>query len=253
MREGDDTIEVQGAGGGTGTGAGSKTMSRRTLLAGIASGAAALTASRAGMEQPGASTPAGAAARPGRQAGRRGGRWDVIVVGAGVFGAWSAWSLLGKGKRVLLLDARGPANARASSGGESRMTRGAYGADEIYTRMAWESLAEWKWLSARAALPIFHQLGVLFFFEKMEPYATSTLEVHRKLSLPIEVLHRAELARRFPQFAWDGVAFGLFEPEFGALMARRAVQMLVERGRRRLPFHAGGNTACGTAGSHRTR
>ena len=49
--------------------------------------------------------------------------WDALVVGAGVFGAWTAWHLRKAGQRVLLLDASGPANARASSGGESRMTR----------------------------------------------------------------------------------------------------------------------------------
>lgn len=155
--------------------------------------------------------------------------WDALVIGAGVFGAWTAWNLLRGGKRVLLLDARGPANASASSGGESRLTRTAYGADEVYTRMAWESLADWKWLSETADLPIFHRLGVLFFFAGMEPYAAATLEVHRKLKLPLETLGRAELARRFPQFRWDGVELGLWEPDFGALMARRAVQTLVGR------------------------
>lgn len=214
---------------GAGTGAGTKTLTRRTLLAGIASGAAAHAASRAGAEQPAVPAPTRGVERAERQGGSRRGHWDAIVVGGGVFGAWTAWSLLRKGKRVLLLDARGPANARASSGGESRMIRAAYGADEIYTRMAWESLTEWKWLSASTDLPVFHRLGVLFFFGKMESYAASTLEIHRKLSLPMEVLQRAELARRFPQFLWDGIEFGLFEPEFGALMARRAVQMLVKR------------------------
>ncbi len=52
--------------------------------------------------------------------------WDSIVIGAGVFGAWTAWHLRKAGQRVLLLDAFGAANARASSGGESRMTRGSY-------------------------------------------------------------------------------------------------------------------------------
>ena len=151
------------------------------------------------------------------------------MVGAGVFGAWTAWNLLRKGKRVLLLDADGPAHPRASSGGESRLTRTAYGADEVYTRMAWESLPDWKWLSESSDLPIFHSLGVLFFFASMEPYAADTLEVHRRLSLPIETLDHAELARRFPQFRWDGIELGLWEPDFGALMARRSVQALVAR------------------------
>lgn len=152
---------------------------------------------------------------------------DVIVIGAGVFGAWTAWKLLKRGKRVLLLDAWGPAHARASSGGESRMTRTVYGSDEIYTRFAWESLGDWRWLSSRAGLPIFHPLGVLFFFPRLEPYVAQSIEVHRKLGIGLEMLDRAALARRFPQIVWDGVELGLFERDRGALMARRAVQALV--------------------------
>ena len=37
------------------------------------------------------------------------------------------------------------------------------------------------------------------------------------------------MQRRFPMIDFDGIEVGLFEPEFGALMARRAVQTLVDR------------------------
>lgn len=152
---------------------------------------------------------------------------DVIVVGAGVFGAWTARALQAAGRKVLLLDAWAPAHARASSGGESRMTRGSYGADEVYTRMAWDSLAEWRALSDRAELPLFHRSGVLFFFPRHEAYAVSTMAVHRRLKLPTELLARKEMARRFPQIDLADVEIGLYEPEFGALMARRSVETLV--------------------------
>lgn len=154
--------------------------------------------------------------------------WDTIVVGAGVFGAWTAWYLRDEGQRVLLLDASGPANARASSGGESRMTRTIYGADDVYTRMAWQSLEPWRWLSSRAGLPILHSIGVLMFFGKREPFVDQSLEAHRRLDLRLDLLDRAALQRRYPQVSWDGVELGLFEPELGALMARRAVQTLVQ-------------------------
>ena len=49
-----------------------------------------------------------------------------------------------RGQRVLLLDAYGPANARASSGGESRIIRMGYGPDEIYTRSAQNSYEQWQ-------------------------------------------------------------------------------------------------------------
>jgi glycine/D-amino acid oxidase-like deaminating enzyme len=155
--------------------------------------------------------------------------WDSIVVGAGVFGAWTAWHLRKAGQRVLLLDAFGAAHARASSGGESRLTRGSYGADEIYTRMAFDSLAQWKWLSDLAGLPIFHPIGVLFFFQKREAYVDQSLEVHRRLKLPTLELDRAALEQRYPQASWKDIEVGLLEPEFGVLMARRAVQTLLRQ------------------------
>src|SRR5215831_1724421 len=60
--------------------------------------------------------------------------YDVIVVGAGVFGAWTAYRLQLAGRRVALLEAYGPGNARASSGGQTRVIRMGYGDQEIYTR-----------------------------------------------------------------------------------------------------------------------
>lgn len=158
----------------------------------------------------------------------------IVVVGAGVFGAWTAEHLRRMGKDVLLVDQMGPANARASSGGESRMTRGTYGRDEIYTRMALASLEEWKRLSERSALPLFHQAGVLFCFQEMIDYARESIAVHERLGLPLEQLDNAALRTRWPQMNFDGVGFGLFEPEFGALMARRCVEELAAR------FVAGG-------------
>jgi len=155
--------------------------------------------------------------------------WDSIVIGAGVFGAWTAWHLRKAGQRVLLLDAYGAAHARASSGGESRLTRGSYGRDEIYTRFAFDSLPQWKWLSDLAGLPILHQIGVLFFFQKREAYVDQSLEVHRRLKLPTLELDRAALEQRYPQMFWKDIEVGLLEPEFGVLMARRAVQTLVKQ------------------------
>jgi glycine/D-amino acid oxidase-like deaminating enzyme len=156
-------------------------------------------------------------------------RKRAIVVGAGVFGAWTAEHLRREGWEVLLVDQMGPGNARASSGGESRMTRGAYGRDEVYTRMALASLEQWKDLSERASLPLFHPHGVLFFFDRMVDYARQSIEAHERLGLPLEQLDRAALEQRWPQINFDGVELGLFEAEFGALMARRAVEEVVAR------------------------
>ena len=153
----------------------------------------------------------------------------IAVIGAGVFGAWTAHHLLRVGHRVTLVDQLGPAHSRASSGGESRLIRAAYGKDSIYTRMALDSLAQWKTLSVIAGLPIFMPTGILFFFQTEEAYLTDSVAAHRQLKLPSELLTQSEMARRFPMIDFDGVLAGLYEPGFGALMARRAVQILVEQ------------------------
>ena len=152
----------------------------------------------------------------------------VVVIGAGVFGAWTAAHLLRAGHDVTLVDAWGPAHSRSSSGGESRLTRGAYGKDAIYTRMALDSLKEWKALSAVSGLPIFHECGVLFFFSTEEPYVRDSIAAHKAMGIPTQALTGGELSKRFPMIDFSGVAVGLYEPGFGALMARRAVQTLVD-------------------------
>src|SRR3954453_5819561 len=160
---------------------------------------------------------------------KRGMKDHVGVIGAGVFGAWTAHHLRQGGHRVTLVDAHGPAHSRATSGGESRLTRAAYGKDAIYTRMAMDSLPQWKALSAVSGLPILHQCGVLFFFPTEEQYVHDSIEAHRKLGLSTDVMTQAAMARRFPMIDFDGIRIGLFEPQFGALMARRSVQTLVDR------------------------
>ena len=164
-------------------------------------------------------------ARPMRKKGGE----HVAVVGAGVFGAWTAHHLQQAGHRVTLIDAWGPAHSRASSGGESRLTRAAYGKDGIYTRMAMDSLPQWKALSAISGLPIFVPCGILFFFPTEEPYVRDSIAAHKKFGLPTDVLTQTEMARRFSMIDFNGISVGLHEPGFGALMARRSVLTLVER------------------------
>ena len=75
---------------------------------------------------------------------------DVVVIGAGTFGAWTAWHLRRAGHAVTLVDAYGAGHSRASSGGESRIIRMGYGDRALYSRWALESLAQWKGLLADA-------------------------------------------------------------------------------------------------------
>ena len=152
---------------------------------------------------------------------------DVAVIGAGVFGAWTAWQLRRRGQRVVLLDAYGPAGSRASSGGESRVIRMGYGPEEIYTRWAMRSLPAWRELSERAGPPLFHPTGVLFLARPADTYTLDTLRTLETCGARHQRLSRADLEQRYPQINLGDVAWAILEPDSGALMARRAVQFLV--------------------------
>jgi sarcosine oxidase len=153
--------------------------------------------------------------------------YDVAVVGAGVFGAWMAYQLCRSGKRVVLIDAHGPGNSRASSGGESRIIRMGYGADEIYTRSARRSLQLWEELFAQINQPLFHQTGVLWLAHEDDPYPLKSAETLRKIGIRHETLTTAEVSLRYPKIGLDGISWAMLEPESGVLIARRAVQAVV--------------------------
>jgi monomeric sarcosine oxidase len=154
--------------------------------------------------------------------------YDVAVIGAGVFGAWTAYQLRRTGRSTVLLDAYGPANARASSGGESRLIRMGYGPDELFTRWSVRSLELWKEVFARGQQPLFCPTGILWINNEEDVYARVTRETLERVGVPHETLTRAELERRWPQIAFGRATWGLFEPNSGVLLARRAVTAVVE-------------------------
>jgi len=157
--------------------------------------------------------------------------YDIAVVGAGVFGVWTAHQLSLKGAAVLLLDAYGPGNSRASSGGESRIMRLGYGPDEIYSRSAQHSFVLWQQLSENFCQPLFEPTGVLWLAREHDPYCEATLATLQKIDAKCETLDHDELVKRFPQLDLAPVAWGILEPDSGVLLARRAVQAVAAQAR----------------------
>ncbi len=154
--------------------------------------------------------------------------YDIAVIGAGVFGAWTAWHLAKRGKKVLLVDAYGPANALASSGGESRIIRMGYGADELYTRWSQQSLEQWKKIFAALKQPLFHETGVLWLGGDDDAQLQRTAITLKRCKVLFEEFDRTALEKRYPQVSFGDIKTGIFEPHSGVLMARRAVAALVQ-------------------------
>src|SRR5215468_1544392 len=153
--------------------------------------------------------------------------YDVAVIGAGVFGAWTTLHLARRGKRVILLEAYGPGHSRSSSGDESRIIRMGYGKDEIYTRWSQQSLVQWKELFAACGQKLFHETGVLWLAGGDETRLNETRATLKKCGVPFEDLDLAGLQEKYPQIGLDRIRNAILEPQSGVLLARRAVAATV--------------------------
>jgi len=153
----------------------------------------------------------------------------VAVVGAGAFGGWTALHLLERGARVTLLDAWGPGNSRASSGGETRIMRGTYGPDQPYTRLAGRALKLWAKYERRWKKQFLHRTGVLWMVSSRDDaYERGSLAPLRQARVKFQELSTPEMKKRWPQINFEDVHWGIFEPECGYLDARVSCQAVVD-------------------------
>jgi len=149
----------------------------------------------------------------------------IAVVGAGAFGAWTALWLRRRGADVTLIDQYGPGSSLATSGDETRVTRSAHGPDGHYP--IWQRRALRHWIDLEDGLYV--PTGVLWLVGGQDGGEAAALATLERLGIPVERLEVDEIRRRWPQVDLEGIAWGLHEPEGGALMARRGVHTVARR------------------------
>ncbi len=153
----------------------------------------------------------------------------VVIVGAGTFGASLAWWLARRGDEVVLVDQFEPGDARATSGGETRLIRCSHGADADYSAMARRARTLWRELEAESGEALLEQCGVMWFAHAEHGREAESLRVLTELGIPAERLEAGEAAARFPSLGVDDLAWVLHEPEAGVVRAQRAVRALAAR------------------------
>jgi sarcosine oxidase len=153
----------------------------------------------------------------------------IAVIGAGAFGGWTALHLLERGARVTLLDAWGPGNSRSSSGGETRIMRGAYGPDQPYTKLAARALKLWTKYEKRWKQQFLHRTGVLWMVsDRDDSFERGSIAMLRQAKAKFQELSKTEMQKRWPQINFGSIHWGIYEPECGYLDARASCQAVVE-------------------------
>ena len=148
------------------------------------------------------------------------GNAEIVVVGAGAFGGWTALYLREMGHSVTLIDQYGPGNSRATSGGESRQIRAVYGDREIYTKWVLQAFDRWQAREAEWGKKLFYRTGQLSMATAWTKEMTETRKVFDRLGVKYDVLTHDDLARQYPQFNARDIEVVMSTPSTGVLKAR---------------------------------
>lgn len=160
---------------------------------------------------------------------------DIAVVGAGAFGAWTALNLQRAGARVTLIDQYGPANSRATSGGETRGARTGYGDRGhglLWTRWAKRAIDKWKeWdeQGKELLLPrVFFTTSDLILRDEWTEFMEETRSNWDAAGVRYEVLDADEVRRRWPVIDLTDITVALWEEDAGVVRARRAIESVAQ-------------------------
>jgi len=155
---------------------------------------------------------------------------EVIVVGAGAFGASAALELRRRGHRVTLIDPGPLPHSLAASTDISKVIRLDYGADEFYMELMEQALQGWDEWNQAWEQPLYHETGVLFLaaggLTAGQFEGDSHALLQRRGHAPERMLAKT-LAGRFP--AWNAQAYpdGYFNSRGGWAESGEVVAQLI--------------------------
>ncbi|MCG7206586.1 N-methyl-L-tryptophan oxidase [Streptomyces arenae] len=148
----------------------------------------------------------------------------IVVVGAGLMGAATAWQLARRGHEVTLIEAYDIGHRRGSSHGSSRIFRRAY-ADSLYVRLTGRAQEEWRELERDASASLLRLTGGLDLGSGRDPVGLAA--VLAVSGVPHELLDPDEAAARWPHIRFTGPA--LYHPDAGVVDADATVAACVRR------------------------
>ncbi len=156
---------------------------------------------------------------------------EVVVVGAGAFGAAALYQLARDGREVVGLEQFAIGHSNGSSHGRSRAIRTFYN-DPLYAGLARAALPLWRELEATAGERLLHLSGSLFWARRGNPWLESGLAVAEAEGTSYELLAPEAVGERYPILRIPGGRTAVLVPEGGFLDADQCVAAMVAGARR---------------------
>jgi sarcosine oxidase len=107
--------------------------------------------------------------------------------------------------------------------------RGTYGPDQPYTEMAARALTLWAKYERRWKRRLLHRSGVLWMVSgRDDVFERGSVQSLRRAKIKFQELSAAQMQKRWPQINFEGVQWGIFEPQCGYLDARASCAAVVD-------------------------
>jgi len=107
--------------------------------------------------------------------------------------------------------------------------RGTYGPDQPYTEMAARALKLWGKYERRWKRQFLHRTGVLWMASgRDDTFESGSVKMLRAAKIKFEELSASQLKKRWTQINFEGIQWGIFEPECGYLDARANCAAVVD-------------------------
>jgi sarcosine oxidase len=203
-------------------------LPRRDFLKVAGSGAGAILVGGAGAAEASTAKPKGTRSVRSASASP-----EIVVIGAGLWGSFTAYHLRRMGANVTMVDAYGPGNARSTSGDETRGVRSSYGdrlgqMGELWMLWARDSMTRWKQFDdewgRELRLNLFHVTGDIIYRTEWDNFQLKCKVWWDKNKIPYQILNPDDVRKAFPVVNMDDITACLYEPDAGVLRARRAAQ-----------------------------
>jgi sarcosine oxidase len=146
----------------------------------------------------------------------------VVVVGAGLAGAASAWALTERDVPVVVVEQFAAGHLKGSSHGSARIVRRGYG-DGLYTRLTGRAFELWQEVEQASGASLLRMLGGLDFGPRRNVPKVAALLA--EAGVPHEVLPAAEASARWPGMEFEGDV--VYHPQAGTMDAAGAVDAML--------------------------
>jgi len=158
--------------------------------------------------------------------------FDVIVIGLGVMGSATAYTLAKRGMRVLGIDANLPHSKLGSSHGATRATRESYFESPEYVPLARRSNELWRQLEAESNGRLLDLKGALYFAPQGHPLLTGVRLAADQHDLVVEAIDAKEAQQRYTGFSVPEGWQALREQGAGLLQAEACLDAFRDLARR---------------------